>query len=80
MLGNQISGSELRNRVTACRKRLRENRVMLKAQTKVGVGELFPDAQASSAECSARPAAAVQTNHSFFELAPQADELEVGIT
>ena len=32
MLSNDISGSGLRNRVTACRKRLRENRTTVKSQ------------------------------------------------
>jgi hypothetical protein len=77
---NAISASELKDRVTACRKRLRENRVMLRAQANVGSEELFPEAQPSLMECSARPRAAVQANRSFPESAEQTEELEVGIT
>ena len=45
MLSNEIPGSGLRDRVTACRKRLRENRVMLKAHATTVVEELFPEAR-----------------------------------
>ena len=44
MLSNELAGSGLRNRVTACRKRLRENRVMLKAHASRTDEELFPEA------------------------------------
>jgi len=43
MLSNEISGSGLRERVSACRKRLRENRVMLNSHTPT-VAEEFPEA------------------------------------
>ena len=42
VLRNEFAGSEIRERVTACRKRLRENRVMLKAQA-AAAEELFPE-------------------------------------
>jgi hypothetical protein len=42
MLGNEISHSGVRNRVTACRKRLRENRVM-KAVAAADSEELFSE-------------------------------------
>ena len=41
MLGNEFSNTGVRNRVTACRKRLRENRVMVKAHAVAGIEELF---------------------------------------
>ena len=43
MLGNEFSHNGVRNRVTACRKRLRENRVMIKAHVAVDIEELFSD-------------------------------------
>ncbi len=79
LINDEIS-AELKDRVTACRKRLRENRVMSKTQPNRTLEGLFPEAQPSLTDCSAGPAAAVQTNTSFFELAEQTEELEVGIT
>lgn len=43
MLSNEISSRGLKDRVSACRKRLRENRVMLKAQASTSFEELFPE-------------------------------------
>jgi hypothetical protein len=43
MLNNEISGAGLKERVTACRKRLRENRAMFRAQAATDVEELFPE-------------------------------------
>jgi hypothetical protein len=43
MLGNEFSHNGVRNRVTACRKRLRENRVMVKAHVAADIEELFSD-------------------------------------
>jgi hypothetical protein len=48
MLSNELAGSGLKNRVTACRKRLRENRVTLKAHASTPVEELFPEAHTHS--------------------------------
>ena len=39
MFSNEFSGSGLKDRVTACRKRLRENRVMFKAHASAAVEE-----------------------------------------
>ena len=73
MLSNEITGSGLKDRVTACRKRLRESRVMLRAHANINVvEELFPQA-----------AALVQLHDyaaSDFEGSKQTEELEVGIT
>jgi hypothetical protein len=41
MLGNEFSHSGIRNRVTACRKRLRESRVMVKANAAAEFEKLF---------------------------------------
>jgi hypothetical protein len=73
--GSEISGSGLRNRVTACRKRLRESRVMLKPQAAGDVEELFPESSRSN--LSARSAHPIGSR-----LAPeeQIEEQEVGIT
>ena len=43
MLSNEITSSGLKDRVTACRKRLRETRVLLKAREATVVEEVFPD-------------------------------------
>lgn len=43
MLSNEISGSGLKERVTACRKRLRVNRVTHKTQALNDADELFPE-------------------------------------
>jgi len=74
MLSNEITGSGLKNRVTACRKRLRESRVMLKAQADTSiVEELFPEA-----------AAPLMQFHDYaagdFEASQKTEEPEVGIT
>lgn len=41
MFPSEFSNSGLRDRVTACRKRLRENRVMLRVPAAAGVEALF---------------------------------------
>ncbi len=48
MLGNEFSHSGVRNRVTACRKRLRESRVMVKATAAVNTDEFFSEDALSS--------------------------------
>jgi hypothetical protein len=73
--GSEISGNGLRNRVTACRKRLRESRVTLKSQAGGEVDELFPER--SSSNLSAKPG---RTSGSRFEHEEQIEEQEVGIT
>lgn len=73
MLSNEIAGSGLKDRVTACRKRLRESRVMLKAHANINVVELFPEAAApliQPHDCAT----------SDFDAGKQTEELEVGIT
>ncbi len=73
MLSNQISSSGLKDRVTACRRRLRENRVTLRARANIELEELLPEAAHSlirlrvhaadnSPECSAKPTSPVQLN------------------
>ena len=73
MLSNEISGSGLKNRVTACRKRLRENRVMLKAHATTVVEELFPEARLN---CSRLESGEPKDNG----MLPRIEEQEVGIT
>ena len=74
MLSNETTGSGLKDRVTACRKRLRESRVMLKAHADTNVvEELFPEAAAPL----------IQLNDYVaidFDTGKQTEELEVGIT
>jgi hypothetical protein len=89
MLSNEISNSGLRDRVTACRKRLRERRVMLKALATMDVEELFPEATAPVSrldynreldECFAPPASVGHMSGSPFDGAERVEEQEVGIT
>ena len=72
MLSNDFRGSGLKTRVTACRKRLRENRVMLKAHTTTVVEELFSEARIN---CSAQGA-----ERTADGMLGQIEEPEVGIT
>lgn len=71
LLSNEIAGSGLRDRVTACRKRLRENRVMLKTHASTAVEELFPEARVN---CS--PAKDFERSEALLQI----EEQEVGIT
>ena len=71
MLSNEISGSGIKTRVTACRKRLRENRVMLKAQATTVIEELFPEGRIN---CSLREAGEPDDG-----MLLQIEEPEVGI-
>ena len=71
MLSNEITGSGLKDRVTACRKRLRESRV-LKAQADINVVEEFSEV----APLIQLPDYAAND----FDAGKQTEELEVGIT
>lgn len=74
MLRNEITGSGLKDRVTACRKRLRESRVMFKAHADINLAEeLFPEAVAPLIQLN--DYAAID-----FDGSKQTEELEVGIT
>ena len=66
---NEVAVNGLRDRVTACRKRLRENRVMVKVHANVAAEDLF----------SETPTAAAAANR-IFEFGEQTEEQEVGIT
>ncbi|HEV7743678.1 MAG TPA: hypothetical protein VGO56_01660 [Pyrinomonadaceae bacterium] len=70
LLSNEVAANGLRERVTACRKRLRENRVMLKTHAAAAAEELFPEARMHSS-----PATDVES-----EVLLQIEEQEVGIT
>jgi len=74
MLSNEIPGSGIKDRVTACRKRLRESRLMLKAHAHINVvEELFPEAVAPLIQLN--DYAAID-----FDGCKQTEEPEVGIT
>ncbi|HKB65856.1 MAG TPA: hypothetical protein VKC61_08370 [Pyrinomonadaceae bacterium] len=72
MLSNEITGSGLKDRVTACRKRLRESRV-LKAQADINVVEEFSEVIAPLIQLPDYAA-------NDFDAGKQTEELEVGIT
>lgn len=96
MLSNEISGSGLKERVTACRKRLRVNRVTHKHHAFNEADELFPETapsvsefQSYTADYPATPAPMVRMNYSpVYEgselkdsgTLPLTEEQEVGIT
>lgn len=74
VLSNELAGSGLRDRVTACRKRLRENRVMLKTHAAAAaVEELFPEARLNCS--SGRDIERLEAGALL-----QIEEQEVGIT
>jgi len=74
MLRNELTGSGIRNRVTACRKRLRESRVTIKTHGDIKVAEeLFPEAATSLIQFNDYAAG-------DFDAGNQTEELEVGIT
>jgi hypothetical protein len=76
MLDNEISNNGLRDRVTACRKRLRESRVMSRANASTDVEELFPEASPTAARtCNFSSRHATSDTVTFLSL-----EEEVGIT
>lgn len=70
IVNNENSETALRDRVTACRKRIRENRMMLKVQTKDHGTQLFLKAFPT----------AVQMSRCLFGPSEQTEEQEVGIT
>jgi hypothetical protein len=94
ILSNEISGSGLRDRVTACRKRLRLSRVTHRAIALDHADELFPETARSvsefhsyATEYAATPASTVRINYSAgYEDSEDGDTLllikeqEVGIT
>jgi hypothetical protein len=90
MLSNEVSGSGLRQRVTACRKRARVNRVTHRqAQSLNEASELFPETVATILSCSthveATPASIRLASAHCEEpedsaMARLTEEQEVGIT
>jgi hypothetical protein len=56
MLSNEVYGSGLKDRVIACRKRLRVNRVMQRTLVNDEVEELFPETSPSVSEFNDRAA------------------------
>lgn len=76
MPGNETANSVLRDRVTACRKRLRESRMMLRAQTNGRFAELFPEAAASLRNY---PSVSV-SGPAGLDCCEQLESQEVGIT
>ena len=73
MLSNRILASGLKTRVTACRKRLRENRVTLKAHATTAVEELFPEVRMN---CSSFEGGEPKDAGTLVQI----EEPEVGIT
>jgi hypothetical protein len=91
MLSNEVSGSGLRQRVTACRKRARVNRVSHRqAQSLNEASELFPETDSTVRICAthvdATPAPPVRPARAHYEerednaAARLTEEQEVGIT
>ena len=72
MLSNEITGSGIKDRVTACRKRLRESRVP-KAQADINVVVEFSEVTVPLIQLADYAA-------NDFDAGKQTEELEVGIT
>jgi len=94
-LSSEIGGNGLKGRVTACRKRLRVNRVTQRAQVNKDVGELFAEPiptvsglQDEAAEYSITTSVVradyrspfAKAQHGELETLVLAGEQEVGIT
>jgi hypothetical protein len=45
ILENEVADNGVRDRITACRKRLRESRAMTRVQSGAGVEEVFPETE-----------------------------------
>lgn len=73
---NDMAYNGVRDRVTACRKRLRENRVMCKPVAGTEAGELFPEAAATGSRSRA-PSVGNSTQNNLPSVLM---EEEVGIT
>lgn len=87
MPANDVTSGGLRDRVAACRKRLRENRVTCRTHATVAVEELFPETHAagfhnfaaSESESVASPSL-VGMSCSTFDGVARIEEQEVAIT
>lgn len=75
LLDHENSNSGLKDRVTACRKRLRESRVISKANSSTDLEELFPEADCSGSRTSSFSRKTAPDTVTFMSL-----EEEVGIT
>lgn len=60
MFPSEFPNSGLRDRVTACRKRLRESRVMLKVPAAAGVEELFSHIPGGQAPLTGRTGSRIE--------------------
>ncbi len=74
LLHREASNTELRDRVTACRKRLRETRVMTRVNANTDVEPLFPEATLTGLRSGSRG------NNTPDDFTLLAMEDEVGIT
>jgi hypothetical protein len=72
---DDMADNGMKDRVTACRKRLRENRVMSRTTADTELGELFPKTQVAGSHRSFSSRNATRSNVTFLHM-----EEEVGIT
>jgi hypothetical protein len=80
MFPSEFSNSGLKDRVTACRKRLRESRVMLRAPMSAGVESMFSRSTDATASLARRNSSHPGVDGVQDETLILIEEQEVGIT
>jgi hypothetical protein len=79
MPGNEIFGRGLRDRVTACRKRLHTNRVMHRVHVDDQLGQVFQETTSAVLDCCSVMRESIAQREKD-ETLPMAGYQEVGIT
>jgi hypothetical protein len=80
MFPSEFSNSGLKDRVTACRKRLRENRAMLRAPNSAGVESVFSRTTDAASSLARRNSYHLVVDGVQDETFILIEEQEVGIT
>ena len=80
MFPGEFSNSGLKDRVTACRKRLRESRVMLRAPASTGVESTLSRGMDATTSPVRRNGSHLEVDDLQGEAATMIEEQEVGIT
>jgi hypothetical protein len=80
MFPSEFSNSGLKDRVTACRKRLRESRLMLRAPTSAGFESLFWRSTDATSLLARRNRCGLEIDGVQDETLILIEEQEVGIT
>jgi len=80
MFPSEFSNCGLKDRVTACRKRLRESRVMLRAPTSAGLESVFSRSTLATSSLARRNSSHLDVDGVQDETLILIAEQEVGIT